>query len=73
MTRMPVDKAIEILSDAAYRGILTYGEDFKDALKVGIRAMVLLNRAKAGDVDEELLEALICPPSGRSPSRGVKK
>ena len=32
-------KAIEILSDAAYRGIMTFNSDFQDALKLAISAL----------------------------------
>ena len=36
---MTPDKAIEILSDSAYRGVTTHDQDFKDAEMLGIEAL----------------------------------
>lgn len=36
---MTIDQAKHILSDAAYHGSLTYHQDYKDALKLGIAAL----------------------------------
>ena len=36
---MTIDKAIEILSDDAYRGMATFNEDFRKAEKLGIEAL----------------------------------
>jgi len=42
---MEKQKAIEILSDSANRGITTHNADFKDALRMGIQALQFLNSA----------------------------
>lgn len=36
---MIIEKAIERLSDAAFRGLITYDQDFKAALKLGYEAL----------------------------------
>ena len=36
---MAIDRAIELLSDSANRGVTTFNEDFKDAQKLGIEAL----------------------------------
>ena len=36
---MNIDKAIEILSDEAYKGSVTFNLDRKDAVKLGIEAL----------------------------------
>lgn len=42
-------KAIELLSDSAYRGMTTFNQDFKDAEKLGIEALkVYLKSQEAG-------------------------
>lgn len=38
MQVLTYEKSIEILSDAA-RGIITFNQDFKDALKIAIKAL----------------------------------
>lgn len=51
---MTLHKAIEILSDSAYRGSTTFNEDFKDAQKLGIEALKkwkILREGKAGTID----------------------
>lgn len=37
---MTLEKAIEILSDSANRGITTYNQDYKDACNLGIQALI---------------------------------
>ena len=48
MKTMTVEKAIEILSEAAYHGSMTLNEDFKDALKVAIKVLVK-HRSESGE------------------------
>ena len=36
---MTIDRAIEILSDSANRGVTTFNQDFKDAERLGIEAL----------------------------------
>ena len=36
---MTIDKAIEILSDSANRGMTTFNQDYKEAQKLGIEAL----------------------------------
>lgn len=48
MTR---EKAIELLSDAAYKHVLTLDDDFYNALKLGIQALVMVNSMKKHTVD----------------------
>lgn len=36
---MKLDKAIEILSDEAFNGSVTFNQDRKDAVKLGIEAL----------------------------------
>lgn len=36
---MKLEKAIEILSDSANRGITTFNQDYKDAQRLGIEAL----------------------------------
>jgi len=37
---MTIDKAIEILSYSANRGTTTFNQDYKDAQKLGIEALI---------------------------------
>ncbi len=43
---MDIDKAIEILSYSAYRGVTTFDQDFKDAEKLGTEAMIKLKKIR---------------------------
>ncbi len=54
---MKLEKAIEILSDSANRGVTTFNEEFKDAEKLGIEALKdkLINRRASGAVFPDLL------------------
>ena len=40
---MTIAKAIEILSDSAYRGITTFDKNFRDAERLGIEALKLIS------------------------------
>ena len=46
---MKIDKAIEILSDLANRGVATFNQDFKDATKLGIEALKEVREARLMD------------------------
>lgn len=43
---MTIDKAIEILSNDAYRGMATFNEDFKKAEKLGIEALKFIGKLR---------------------------
>ena len=43
---MTLEKAIEILSDSAYRGMTTFHQDFKDAQKLGIEALKVVHKLR---------------------------
>lgn len=47
---MPItmNKAIEILSDEAYGGTVTFNQEWKDAVKLGIEALKEVRRWRAG-------------------------
>lgn len=47
---MNLDKAIEILSDSANRGITTFNEDYKDAQKLGIEALKRLQAYRRHEI-----------------------
>jgi hypothetical protein len=50
---MTIDKAIEILSDSAARGVTTHGQDFRDALLMGVVALI---RVKNNRVSREVYQ-----------------
>ena len=43
---MTIDKAIEILSASAYWGMTTLDQGFKDACKLGIEALMLIQKER---------------------------
>ena len=43
---MKIDKAIEILSASAYRGMTTLDQNFKDACKLGIEALTIIQKER---------------------------
>ena len=43
---MTIDKAIETLSDSANRGMTTFDQDYKDAQRLGIEALKLLQQQR---------------------------
>jgi len=43
---MTIDKAIEILSASAYWGMTTLDQDFKDACKLGIEALMIIEKER---------------------------
>lgn len=55
---MTIDEAINILSDHAYRGVVTLDQKFKDAEKLGILA---LNRLKAARANMERISEPLLP------------
>ena len=61
---MKIDKAIEILSDAAYKGSPTYTPDFKDALKLGLEALKAYRKSQ---------EARWYPPGYKLPGETSKE
>ncbi len=55
---MTIDKAIEILSDSAARGVTTHGQDFRDALKLGVFSLI---RLKNNRVSREIYQRGLLP------------
>jgi len=49
---MNIDKAIEILSESAYRGVTTFSQDFKDAQILGIAALIFYRKLKSLNTGE---------------------
>ena len=43
---MTIDKAIEILSSSAYWGMTTLDQNFKDACKLGIEALIIIQKER---------------------------
>ena len=43
---MTIDKAIEILSASGYWGMITLDQDFKDACKLGIEALKIIQKER---------------------------
>jgi len=43
---MTLEKAIDLLSDSAYRGVIAFNQDWKDALAMGIDALIAVKMAK---------------------------
>ena len=43
---MTIDKAIAILSDSAYGGMTTLDQHFKDACKLGIEALTIIQKER---------------------------
>lgn len=58
---MTIDKAIELLSESANTGVTTFGQDFKDAERLGIEALKRLQAIRARDP----LEAVTILPGKR--------
>ncbi len=56
---MEADKAIEQLSDYCDRGIVTLGDDFKDAVRAGKKAVLLLAYDKTHRLDDTSLKLLL--------------
>ncbi|MBA7520684.1 hypothetical protein ES705_12780 [subsurface metagenome] len=56
---MEADKAIEQLSDYCDRGIVTLGDDFKDAVRMGKTAIQLLAYGKGHRLSDENLKLLL--------------
>ena len=46
---MTLDKAIEILSDSANRGMTTFNQDFRDAENLGIEALKKWKQYRTSD------------------------
>ena len=55
---MEVGKAIELLSDCCDRGMVTFDQDFKDAVKMGKKALILLAYETAHRLDDTSLQLL---------------
>lgn len=53
---MEIKEAIETLSDSADRGITTHNQDFRDALHMGIQALILFRSANI-TIDPKLTRA----------------
>ncbi len=49
---MENEKAIELLSDYCDRGMVTLGEDFKEAVRKGKTALILLDRPTTVCLDD---------------------
>ncbi len=56
---MDIDKTIEQLSDYCDRGMATLDQDFKDAVKMGTKALTLLAYDKAIRLDDASLQLLL--------------
>ena len=63
---MDIGKAIELLSDCCDRGVVTFDQDFKDAVKMGKKALTLLAYDKAHRLNDESLQLLFGASRGES-------
>lgn len=46
---MNIEKAIEILSDSANRGVTTFNQDFQDAQRLGIEALKAIQKTRTNE------------------------
>jgi len=53
------EKASKILSNAAYGGNFTFDQDFRDALKTGLRALRLIHRGITKGLSPQELRLLL--------------
>ncbi|GAH51707.1 unnamed protein product [marine sediment metagenome] len=56
---LEIEKAIEKLSDCCDRGITTLDEDFKDAVRMGKKGLVLLSTSPGHRLDDSTLKFLL--------------
>ncbi|KKK65772.1 hypothetical protein LCGC14_2970790 [marine sediment metagenome] len=58
MAEMEIGKAIELLSDYCDRGSVTLDQDFKDAVRMGKQALILLSHRTTYCLDDHSLNLL---------------
>lgn len=56
---LEIEKVIELLSDCCDRGMVTFDEDFKDAVRVGKKVLTLVAYDTSHKWDDESLELLL--------------
>lgn len=56
---MFVEDAVEQLSDYCDRGVATLGQDFKEAVKMGKKALILLSTSTGHRLDDTSLKLLL--------------
>ena len=56
---MDVEKAIELLSDYCDRGCASLGYDFREAVRMGKKALILFNTSKGHRLDDLSLKLLL--------------
>jgi len=56
---MEIGKTIELLSDYCDRGVATLDQDFKDAVKMGKKALILFAYGRSHRLDDTSLQLLL--------------